>query len=107
VNILNIRIELSNPFDRWEYFRNLGCMSGKITKYKAWELEHTFYTGLVADLELKWSQRTDHAGIEFVIGILGYGINFRIYDTRHWDDYDKCWKVYPSDHYYEYTQTDR
>ena len=101
MNILNLRFELANPFDRWEYFKNLGCVSGRITQYKAWELEHTFYTGLAADFELKWSRRVDHAGIEFVIGLLGYGINFRVYDTRHWDDYHRQWEVYKFDEYFE------
>jgi hypothetical protein len=101
MNIINIRIEMANPFDRWEYFRNLGCVSGLITQYKAWELEHSFYTGLAADFELKWSRRVDHAGVEFGIGLLGYGINFRVYDTRHWDDYHQQWEVYKFDEYFE------
>ena len=42
MNILNIRIELTNPFDRWGYFRNLGCISSMVTKFKAWELEHSY-----------------------------------------------------------------
>lgn len=85
MNILNIRFELSNPIDRWEKFKNLGCISGRLFKNKAWELEHTFYTGMLLDADMRWSCRQDHAGIEVTFGILFYGISFRIYDTRHWD----------------------
>jgi len=101
MNILNIRFELRNPFDRWDYFNNLGCISGMITKFKAWELEHSYYSPLLFDFELRWNQQTDHAGFEFGIGILGYGIHFRIYDTRHWNDYDQCWEERDFSEYFE------
>jgi hypothetical protein len=101
MNILNIRFELRNPFDRWDYFNNLGCISGMITKFKAWELEHTYYSPLLLDFELRWNRQTDHAGLEFGLGILGYGIHFRIYDTRHWNDYDKCWEEHNFSEYFE------
>lgn len=104
MNILNIRIEITNPFDRWEYFNNLGCVSGRLFGHKAWELEHTYCSTLLLDVEAKLTHKIDHAGFETTIGLLGYGISFRIYDTRHWDDYDKCWKTYPSDNYNEHTQ---
>jgi len=101
MNILNIRFELRNPFDRWDYFNNLGCISGMITKFKAWELEHSYYSPLLFDFELRWNRQTDHAGFEFGLGILGYGIHFRIYDTRHWNDYDKCWEEHNFSEYFE------
>jgi len=103
MNILNIRIELTNPFDRWDYFNNLGCISGRLFKHKAWELEHSYYSPMLVDADIRWTRQTDHAGLEFGIGILGYGVNFRIYDTRHWNSETKEWQIYPSDRFYEYT----
>ena len=88
MNILNIRIELKNPFDRWDYFRNLGCASGMLFTHKAWEVEHSYYSPMLVDADIRWRHRTDHAGFELTLGILGYGISFRIYDTRHWN-YEK------------------
>jgi hypothetical protein len=85
MNILNLRFELSNPVDRWDFFKAMGCLSGKLGRNSAWELEHSFYTGLIADFEMRWSRRTDHAGFELGIGLLGYSVRFRIYDTRHWN----------------------
>jgi hypothetical protein len=88
MNILHIRIELKNPFDRWDYFSNLGCRYGRLFKHKAWEIEHSYYSPMLLDADMRWSRSQDHAGIEIGIGILGYGISFRMYDTRHWD-YEK------------------
>jgi hypothetical protein len=94
MNIINFRIELTNPFDRWDYFRNLGSKSGRVFSNKFWELEHSYYSPLLFDADVRWTHRTDHAGLEIGIGLLGYGIHFRIYDSRHWD-YDKnTWSTY-------------
>jgi hypothetical protein len=101
MNILNIRIEISNPFDRWDYFKSLGCLWGKLGKYMAWELQHSYCSTLLIDCELRWTRKIDHAGFEFGIGLLGYGIHFRTYDTRHWNyDLDR-WEEWNWD---EYTQ---
>ena len=88
MNILNLRFELSNPVDCWEYFKNLGCVHGRIGKHWSWEFEHTYYSTLLVDIEMRWSRCTDHAGFDFTFGLFGYGVHFRIYDTRHWD-YEK------------------
>jgi hypothetical protein len=101
MNILNIRFELRNPFDRWDYFKNLGGVYRGLWGFKAWELEHTYYSPLLFDFELCWTTQVDHAGFEFGIGILGYGIHFRIYDTRHWNDYDRCWEQRDYSEYFE------
>jgi hypothetical protein len=94
MNLVNIRIEIANPFDRWELFKNLGCISGRVSKYKGWELEHTFWSGQLLDADIRWSHKTDHAGIEITLGLLGYGIHFRIYDTRHWNYETNKWEIY-------------
>jgi len=88
MNILKLHFELTNPFDRWDYFKNLGCLHGDMGMYKAWELEHTYYSPLLLDCELGLTHKQDRPGFEISIGILGYSIHFRIYDTRQWD-YDK------------------
>ena len=100
MNILNIRIELTNPFDRWEFFKNLGCVSGRLIKHKAWELEHTFYSGVLLDVDVRWTYKQDHAGLELVIGLLGYGVHFRLYDTRHWNYDTNSWEEYNFDQYF-------
>ena len=94
MKIFNLRTQLSLPFD---HFKNLGCISGRITKHTAWELEHTYYSGSLFDIDVSWSIREDHAGFEICLGLFGYEVHFHIYDTRHWDEYHKQWQVYSNE----------
>ena len=101
MHILNLRFELTNPWDPWDHFKNLGCISMMITRFKACELEHSYYSPLLFDCELSCTHKCDHAGFEFGVGILGYGIHFRIYDTRHWNDFDNCWEQRDFSEYFD------
>lgn len=82
--MIKFSLEIKNPLSK-DRFKDLGCISGKLTKNKSWELQHTFYDGILLDCTLEWTRHRDHAGLEIVLGTLGYGIHFSIYDNRHWD----------------------
>ena len=82
MKLFSLRTQISLPFD---HFKNLGCVHGRLGANKAWELEHTYYSGSLLDIDISWSIREDHAGFEFTLGLFGYGVHFHIYDTRHWD----------------------
>lgn len=88
--MIKLRLEVLNPWN-WDYFKNLGCVHGKITKHTAWELEHSYYSGTLLDFDFSFTTRKDHAGLDLVAGILGYGVGFRVYDTRHWNDETNTW----------------
>jgi len=92
MKIFTLRTQLTNPFDTWDKFKSLGCISGKLTKHKAWELEHCYYSLALFDMDVTVSSQEDHAGFELSIGLLGYGISFRIYDTRHWNYTTDQWE---------------
>jgi hypothetical protein len=94
MKVFTLRSQLSNPFDRWDYFNNLGCISGRLFGHLAWELEHTFYSPALFDIDCTLSTQEDHAGFEITIGLLGYGVHFRICDTRHWNYDTNTWEVY-------------
>ena len=96
MKIFSLRTQISLPFD---HFKNLGSISGSINKHTAWELEHTYYTGSLFDIDVSWSIREDHAGFELCLGLLGYGVHFHIYDTRHWNYTANTWEEYKSDEY--------
>jgi len=81
--VIKCRIEVDAPWRR-EFFKNLGCLHGSFTRHKHWELEHTYYSDTLLDFNFEISRHTDHAGIEFSIGIFGYSVAARIYDSRHW-----------------------
>ena len=89
MKIISLRAQISLPF---EHFNNLGCLYGRIGKNMAWELEHTQYSGSLFDIDFSWSIREDHAGLEIGLGLFGYGVSFRMYDTRHWDYEKGCYK---------------
>jgi hypothetical protein len=88
--MINFRLEIRNPWSK-DRFKNLGSISGRISKNKAWELEHTFYDGMLLDFDFNFTTRKDHAGLDIVLGLLTYGIHFQIYDTRHWDYENQKW----------------
>jgi hypothetical protein len=94
VKIFSFRTQIGMPFG---YFKNLGTLHGKLFEHKAWELEHTYYGGSLLDIDITLSTKEDHSGFEFVFGVFGYGINFRIYDTRHWNFILERWESYEYD----------
>lgn len=85
MKIVDVRGQISYPFD-WEYFKDLGSLHGRLGQHRSWELQHTFYSRSLLDFELCWSTREDHAGVTIGLGLLGYGINFSIYNNKHWDE---------------------
>ena len=85
MNIFSFRLELTNPFDRWEFFKPLGSISGMLFWHKAWELEHSYMSTMLVDIDFGLTARRDHAGLDITVGILGYGVHLSVYDTRHWD----------------------
>jgi hypothetical protein len=40
---------------------------------------------MILDIDIGWTRDRDHAGLVIGFALLGYGVLFRIYDTRHWD----------------------
>jgi hypothetical protein len=62
--------------------------------HTAWELEHTYYSGVLLDVDISLSAKEHHAGLDFTVGLFGYGIHFRIYDTRHWNYERNCYETY-------------
>jgi len=89
MKIISLRAQISLPFDK---FKNLGCISGRFGKNKAWELEHTYYSGSLFDIDINWSIKEDHAGFNVTLGLLGYGVSFRIYNIKHWNYEKNTWE---------------
>ena len=101
MNIFNFRLELTNPFDRWDYFKPLGSISGKLFWHKAWELEHSLLSTMLLDIDISWTRNRDHAGLTVGVGLFGYGVLFSIYDTRHWNYTTNQWEEYNFDEYFK------
>jgi hypothetical protein len=91
--MIYFRINVQNPLWR-NRFDNVKCWSGKTPwKNKFWELQIMEDASLIA-VELDCTLFRDHAGLTLEVGLLGYSVNFKIYDNRHWDTEKDCWVKY-------------
>lgn len=88
--MINFYFVLSNPFS--ERFGVVYEKSGKtLIPHKFWEF-NIHKSNSFLEVWFKFSIREDHAGLNFDFGLLGWGVNFVIYDSRHWDDENECWE---------------
>lgn len=54
---------------------------------KYWEVQiDSFEWTTLFDLEIDWSSRQDHAGLNVSITLLGIFFAAQVYDSRHWND---------------------
>lgn len=90
--MINLSFNLFNPFSN--RFEVVYETSGKTwNPHKFWEF-NVYKDNSIIRLNFKFTIRTDHAGFGFDFDLLGYGIDFRFYDHRHWDYENNCWEVY-------------
>lgn len=90
--MINIRFSLENPW--WDRFDNIKCWAGKTPfKNKFWEVQVMRSDDVIA-LDLRITTRTDHAGVDLWLGLLGYSVNLQFYDNRHWDTETNGWTKY-------------
>ncbi len=90
--MINLRFSLENPW--WDRFANIWWHSGKTPfENKFWEVQVMKSDDIVA-FDLRITTRTDHAGAELWLGLLGYAVNFHFYDHRHWNSDTGKWQVH-------------
>ena len=78
----------------WNRFENVKTWSGPtVIPNKYWEVEIVKHRNLIR-FEFEWSIKQDHAGINLELGLFGYEISFRVYDSRHWDTITNTWRQY-------------
>lgn len=85
MKLFELRVQVTNPFVSDNHFRNLGNRWGRIGQSWAWELEHCWYPRALVDVDVGIKLKEDHQGFDATVGMLGYGIHFHIYDTRHYE----------------------
>lgn len=90
--MFNLRFTLEAPWlDRFE---NIRVWAGSTpVKHKFWELQVMKSDDIVA-VDIRLTTRQDHAGLDIWLGFAGYAVNFKVYDSRHWDYDNKSWEVY-------------
>ena len=94
--MINLNFNLYNPWSRRRDVmlnRFLWFKHGTLTKHKAWEF-CGYATHHIIDFYFNLTFKGDHAGLQSQFGLLGYSIEFSIYDTRHWDYDTDTWEKY-------------
>jgi hypothetical protein len=86
--MINLKIGITNPWS--ERFDSLLCREGPITNHKYWEFQ-VMRTNDVLVVDISYTVKQDHAGFNVWLGLLGYSVNFIIYDIRHWDYKNNQW----------------
>ena len=90
--MINITFKIRSPFG--ERFDNLFDTSGGTPfKNKYWEFQIMKTSDVVA-FDFSVTQRRDHAGIYFEVGLFGYNAAFNFYDCRHWNHETNDWETY-------------
>jgi hypothetical protein len=90
--LIFLSFALINPFST--RFSSVYCKSGKtLMPHKFWEFG-IYKTNAIIRCILEFTTRQDHAGFGVELDLLGWGIEFKVYDNRHWDDEKECWEVY-------------
>lgn len=81
--MIELAFRIDNPRTRHD-FKNLKCWYGQLTNTTAWEIEilRNSDTLFKINMGIKWRGR-DHAGIHIGLGLFGYSIYAKTYDTRH------------------------
>jgi hypothetical protein len=76
----NIRIPGSNRF------RNIRNWHGSLPiAYKHWELQ-IYLSADIIDFRAEITAKQSHSGLRLCLGLLGFNVDFNVYDTRHWAD---------------------
>lgn len=89
--MFSLRAYLENPFVK-ESFKNLFSRSFKVSNNKFFEFEALYHSFMILELELSYTKRRDHAGLNVVLGLLCYSVCFRVLDRRHWDYLNNRWE---------------
>ena len=82
-----INIHIYQPF--FNYFKNIFCITKKLSKYKFFECQLYYSLSSLFQIELTITPKAiNHSGISLCIGVFGLHLNLQIYDSRHSDDYE-------------------
>lgn len=89
--MFSLSFTLLNPYSN--KFEHAVTKSGILTQNKAWEF-NIYRTATIFSNRLELTMNRDHAGLRLEIGLLGYEVEFQIYDVRHWNYEKKEWETY-------------
>ena len=86
-----LNFNIYNPWSkRWD---SGFCYSKLISKHKCFEFQF-MKTNDIINIEIRYSVKRDHAGLNLQFGLFGFTAAFQIYDTRHWDYENSTWETH-------------
>jgi hypothetical protein len=90
--MISFNFNLRNPWSK--EFKNLWWKAYDTPfKNKFVDLEIYKDSSIIA-LNLSWTIRQSHAGLDIELGLFGYNIHFNFYDNRHWNIKEGRWMIY-------------
>ena len=90
--MIYLSFTLSNPFSN--RYSVVYEKSGKSwNPHKFWEFE-IYKNSAIIGFAFDLTMRQDHAGFGFSFELFGWRVDYRFYDSRHWNDETDCWEVY-------------
>lgn len=89
--MISLNLSIRNPYS--QEFKNIWNKSYAAFKHKYIELE--FYKdSSIVSVNVNWTIRQSHAGLDIEVGLLGYCFHFNFYDNRHWNYTEGRWMFY-------------
>ena len=83
--------------DNSEFYNDYFFKTWKLTKNKYAELQITKGGDEIIGGAIRLAFREDHAGLMIDFSLFRRSIYFQIYDNRHWDYKNNCYKTYEDD----------
>jgi uncharacterized protein YycO len=81
--MIDIKFSIVNPAS--DRFESIKCWFGNTPfKHKHWEIQVMKDNDIIA-VDFRVTTRQDHAGVDLWLGLVGYAVNFKFYDNRHWN----------------------
>lgn len=78
--MIRISFALSNPCsNRWN---SIWYKHGRLRKNMVWEF-NGYETSDLIDISFQCDITGPHSGFHLMIGLLGYSVEYHLYDTRH------------------------
>jgi hypothetical protein len=79
---MQFHFSLNLPFsDRW---KTVSYRSGIVKGYWVWEF-NIYSTHQLIMIDTNLRVKSGRRGLQFLVGMLGYAVEFNLYDTKHKD----------------------
>lgn len=92
--MIKLSFQISNPIGK-ENFKSYWSWTKSFSDHKHLEMQLYRYKAYLLEVELDLHWRGfDHAGPELNLGLFGYNLRMKLYDSRHWDYDTNQWVKY-------------